>query len=494
MSNALSKSRYISAVQCAKMLWLKDHKPDVFDESYLNQAVFDAGNEVGDLAMGLFGPYTEVPYGDLGEMIRMTKQLIRKKTPIICEASFSQDGLFCSVDILKNIGKKHVELYEVKSSSHIHDIYLDDIAFQVYVLHQCGYQVDRACLVYINNGYERIGELDLSGLFRIEDLTAVAYAKQPEVEANVESFRTVLRKRKEPERDLGACCFSPYACGFFPYCSRHLPKPNVFDLAAVQLRTKLQYYRKGLISFQDLVEAGCLSSSAKLQAETELYDLNAHIETDQIAEYLKNITYPLYYLDFESFQPPVPLYDYSFPFEQIPFQYSLHYQKKKNGRLYHKEFLAYPYDDPRRAIAERLCADIPGDVCVLAYNMSFEKSRINRLAELFPDLREHLLMISSHIVDLITPFQKKWFYCKDMHGSYSIKAVLPALFPDDPELDYHHLAGVQNGAEASAMFLKMRFMDQETLEENRSYLLKYCELDTYAMVKILQKLQELTKE
>ncbi|MBR3363816.1 MAG: DUF2779 domain-containing protein, partial [Solobacterium sp.] len=350
------------------------------------------------------------------------------------------------------------------------------------------------CLVYINNGYERIGELDLSGLFRIEDLTAVAYAKQPEVEANVESFRTVLRKRKEPERDLGACCFSPYACGFFPYCSRHLPKPNVFDLAAVQLRTKLQYYRKGLISFQDLVETGCLSSSAKLQAETELYDLNAHIETDQIAEYLKNITYPLYYLDFESFQPPVPLYDYSFPFEQIPFQYSLHYQKKKNGRLYHKEFLAYPYDDPRQAIAERLCADIPGDVCVLAYNMSFEKSCINRLAELFPDLREHLLMISSHIVDLITPFQKKWFYCKDMHGSYSIKAVLPALFPDDPELDYHHLAGVQNGAEASAMFLKMRFMDQETLEENRSYLLKYCELDTYAMVKILQKLQELTKE
>ncbi|MBR3363525.1 MAG: hypothetical protein IKG53_01455, partial [Solobacterium sp.] len=161
MSNALSKSRYISAVQCAKMLWLKDHKPDVFDESYLNQAVFDAGNEVGDLAMGLFGPYTEVPYGDLGEMIRMTKQLIRKKTPIICEASFSQGGLFCSVDILKNIGRKHVELYEVKSSSHIHDIYLDDIAFQVYVLHQCGYQVDRACLVYINSGYERIGELDL---------------------------------------------------------------------------------------------------------------------------------------------------------------------------------------------------------------------------------------------------------------------------------------------------------------------------------------------
>ena len=125
--------------------------------------------------------------------------------------------------------------------------------------------------------------------------------------------------------------------------------------------------------------------------------------------------------------------------------------------------------------------------------MSYEKSRISRLAELFPDLGEHLLMIRSHIVDLITPFQKKWFYRKAMHGSYSIKAVLPALFPDDPELDYHHLAEIHNGAEASAMFQKRRLMDQDTLEESRGYLLKYCELDTYAMVKILQKLQETGK-
>ena len=493
MTDALSKSRYISAVQCVKMLWLKDHKPEVFDDAYLNQAVFDAGNEVGDLAMGLFGAYTEVPYGDLDEMVRLTEQLIRKKTAVICEASFAHDGLFCSVDILKNKGGKHVELYEVKSSSHIHDIYLDDIAFQVCVLQQCGYRVDQACLVYIDSTYERIGELDLSRLFRIADLSDLVFAKQAEVEANIETFRTVLRGRKEPECDLGTYCFSPYACGFFPYCSRHLERPNVFDLAAVQLRTKLQYYRKGLITFQDLYEADCLPSGAKLQVEMELTDQSEHIEAEKIAEYLQNITYPLYYLDFESFQPPVPIYDHSFPFEQIPFQYSLHYQKRKNGRLYHKELLAYPYADPRRAIAEQLCADIPADVCVLAYNMSFEKSRISRLAELFPDLREHLLMIRSHIVDLITPFQKKWFYRKAMHGSYSIKAVLPALFPDDPELDYRHLAEIHNGAEASAMFQKMRLMDQDTMEESRSYLLKYCELDTYAMVKILQKLQETGK-
>ena len=188
----------------------------------------------------------------------MTKQLIRKKTPIICEASFSQDGLFCSVDILKNIGKKHVELYEVKSSSHIHDIYLDDIAFQVYVLHQCGYQVDRACLVYINNGYERIGELDLSGLFRIEDLTAVAYAKQPEVEANVESFRTVLRKRKEPYRYLAARV-KPY----------HMPAVSFHTVPAIcqNRMSNCSITAKAWISFQISLKLAVLIVSAKLQAE-----------------------------------------------------------------------------------------------------------------------------------------------------------------------------------------------------------------------------------
>ena len=164
----LSKSKYCSGVQCPKMLWLKKNKPEEFDESVMNQAVLETGSEVGDLAMGLFGDYVEVPYGDLGEMIQKTKELLDAGTPIIAEASFSYEGLFCSVDILKNLGDYRVELYEVKSSTEAKPIYHQDVAYQVYVLTKLGYTVEKACLVHINNQYVRHGELDLQQLFTVK--------------------------------------------------------------------------------------------------------------------------------------------------------------------------------------------------------------------------------------------------------------------------------------------------------------------------------------
>ena len=214
------------------------------------------------------------------------------------------------------------------------------------------------------------------------------------------------------------------------------------------------------------------------------------IDREKIAQFLKGLSWPLYFLDFESFQPAVPLYDNSSPYEQIVFQYSLHYIEEPCGSLKHREYLAMPDEDPRRGVAEALCRDIPKDVCTLAYNMSFEKGRIRRLAELYPDLSDHLMNIHDHIVDLMAPFQKRHYYCRAMKGSYSIKYVLPALFPDDPELDYHNLEGVHNGTEASAAFERMGDMNPQEREACRNQLLKYCGLDTLAMVKVWQKLTE----
>jgi len=156
--------------------------------------------------------------------------------------------------------------------------------------------------------------------------------------------------------------------------------------------------------------------------------------------------------------------------------------------LKHKEFLAESGPDPRRAIAERLCEDIPMNVCVTAYNKSFECSRIKELAGYFPDLAEHLLNIESHIVDLLVPFQSGYYYNRAMGGSFSIKSVLPAIFPDDPSLDYHNLEGVHNGGEAMTVFPQIQFMPPEEQQKARHDLLKYCELDTYAMVKVWQEL------
>ena len=182
--------------------------------------------------------------------------------------------------------------------------------------------------------------------------------------------------------------------------------------------------------------------------------------------------------------------DPSKPLANPIFQYSLHYIERENGEVNHKEFLAEPGIDPRKALAESLIKDIPENVCVLAYNMGFEKSVIKNLSEQFPTLSKHLLNIRENIKDLMIPFKNRYYYSKGMKGKYSIKYVLPALFPDDPSLNYHNLEEIHNGGEAMSAFASMDKLSKEKQQELRKNLLKYCELDTYAMVKIYQKIKE----
>ena len=423
-------------------------------------------------------------------MIETTEALLAEGTPVIAEASFSYEGLFCSVDILKNFGGRRVELYEVKSSTTEKEIYFHDIAYQYYVLTQLGFDVERACLVHINNKYVRRGALDLQQLFHVADLTEQVRAMQPQVEENLDRIEDYLSREDEPSDDIGPHCFSPYDCGFWGYCTRCLPKPNVFDVAALQKEKMFACYREGVVSFADLTACGRLNAKQRQQVEHELFGCPPAIDEDAIRQFLSRLSYPLYFLDFESFQPAIPLYDESRPFEQIVFQYSLHYIEREGGALQHREFLAYPGEDPRRKLAEQLCRDIPRDVCTTAYNMTFEKGRIKELAALYPDLAEHLMNIHDHIVDLMIPFRQRDYYCRAMQGSYSIKYVLPALFPGDPSLDYHNLEGVQNGGDALAVFGRMADMAPDELALWRGRLLKYCGLDTFAMVKVWEKLNE----
>ena len=177
---------------------------------------------------------------------------------------------------------------------------------------------------------------------------------------------------------------------------------------------------------------------------------------------------------------------------QIPFQYSLHYIEKENGELKHKEFLSEAGIDPRRTLAERLVKDIPTNVCLLAYNMKFERMVIKELSEQFEDLKEDLLKIHDNIQDLMIPFKERMYYCRELEGSYSIKYVLPAMFPNNEELNYHNLPVVHNGSEAMSIFSELENYSKEEQEKIRYGLLKYCELDTLAMVRIWEELKEIT--
>ena len=272
-----------------------------------------------------------------------------------------------------------------------------------------------------------------------------------------------------------------------------MPTPSVFDLYRLSGQKKWEYYRKGVTSFAQLQAEPKLNDKQLRQIQHYLTNCPPEIDKAGIRNFLNTLSYPIYFLDFETMQQTIPQHLGTKPYQQIPFQYSLHYIEQPGGELRHKEFLAESGTDPRRAIAESLCRDIPMHTCVTAYNRGFECGRIKELAAQFPDLANHLLNISSNIQDLLTPFQAGFYYNRAMGGSFSIKSVLPALFPDDPSLDYHNLEGVHNGGEAMTIFPKIQDMPPEEAAEARKNLLAYCKLDTYAMVKVWEKLCEAAK-
>ena len=494
-----SKSKYCLIWQCPKLLWLTKFKPELKPEDQALQVRFDTGNDIGDLAMGLFGDYKEVaalkPDGsqDHGEMIRLTEEYMEKGVENICEASFSYKGLYCAVDVLRKTSGGYA-IYEVKSSTDVKPVYCADIAYQKYVLEHCGINVTGTYLVCIDNSYVCGEELDIHKLFQIIDVSSEVKDEMQNVEPLIKKAEQVYAMKTEPDIDIGGHCFKPYECAFRCHCEEKLPHPNVFDLYRINYDKALELYRQGKADFKTLLHDGSITNPKHLrQMLYAVSDQPDDIDKCNIKYFLSTLTYPLYFLDFETMQLAVPQFPGTKPYQQIPFQYSLHYIEREGGPLLHKEFLAESDKDPRRAIAERLCEDIPKDVCVTAYNKTFECGRINELAETFPDLAEHLLNIKDNIVDLIVPFRSGWYYNRAMGGNFSIKTVLPALFPNDPELDYHALEGVHNGTEAMTIFPQIQFMPPEEQETTRYNLLKYCELDTLAMVKLWEKLKEVTK-
>ncbi len=489
----LSKSRYTTGITCKKKLWLTCYKPEEKEES--NDAILANGTKVGELARGLFGNYELVEYDtNYKNMISKTSELLTNKPNIICEASFSYDGNFCSVDILKN-DIDGVEIYEVKSSTEINVINMDDVTYQTWVLKKLGLNVKNSYLVHINNDYVKDGEFDIKKFFKIENVTSDLDISS--VDDVVKELKEIINKKEEPKIDLSIGCNKLNGCPFFKYCTKKLPTPNVFDIGwNLRFKNKLDMYYRNHITYEDVLKNEVITNQKALeQIKVCVNNSKPIINKEKIKDFLDKITYPLYFLDFESYQEAVPRIDGTRPYQQICFQYSLHYYLEKNKELFHREYLSDDYNgDSMYGLCKKLVEDIPIDSCVIVYNKSFEQPRLREMARLYPEFREHLLNIHDNIVDLAEPFSNQDYYVKEMMGSYSIKAVLPALFPDDPECDYHNLEDVHKGDEASAAYLSLSELSKEEQKRLRYNMLKYCEKDTYATVKLYEKLREAVKQ
>ena len=488
----LTKSLYTRGIQCPKSLWLKKYKPDVLtqpDESA--QTLFETGNIVGDLACKLFPDGKKVPFSrNCDDMTAITRKWLYDGVENIYEATFSFLGILVMVDIL-HVDKDGISIYEVKSSSSVKEIYLHDIAIQYYVLKHIGFNIKKAGLIHLNSSYVRGDELDINELFSIVDVTKDVELMEEEIPYILEDFEKYLSDSvNEPDIDIGEQCKDAYECDAKEYCwkvQREIPDYSIFDIFNLGSKKQVELYEQGIIDIDDIPDD--FGMTVKQREAVQIYrSKETHIDKEAIKKFVDTLTYPIYHLDFETFQQAIPEYKGISPFMQIPFQYSLHIEHA-DGTLEHREFLAQDGVDPRVQLAQKLCEDIPRDVTVLAYNMGFEKSVIKRLASNYKELREHLLHVYDNIKDLMNPFQKKHYITPSMNGRYSIKYVLPALVPEMQQA-YKELDGVQNGNQAMNAFANMSKLTMIEKEIARNSLLEYCKLDTLAMVKILNKLKE----
>ncbi|MGB5892816.1 MAG: DUF2779 domain-containing protein [Ignavibacteriaceae bacterium] len=375
-------------------------------------------------------------------------------------------------------------LYEVKSSTSISETYLNDAALQYYVISNSGIEINDFSIIHINNQYIREGELDINELFTIESVVDSILPLQNFVEENVERLKKVISKREMTDIDIDEHCHNPYTCSFFNYCRGHIPNDSIFDFSGMHLKKKYELYRDGIIKLDDVPDDYSLNKNNGIQLD--VYKSGEPlIDIDAIKNFLSDLNYPLFFMDFETFQPAVPLYDNSKPYQQISFQYSIHLKDKKGGELKHFEFLAEPGEDPRIKFIEGLLNDAKGKGDIVVYNKSFEITRLKEIARDFPQYADKIEKLILRIRDLMIPFQKKYYYAPEMKGSYSIKAVLPSLVP---ELSYDELE-INEGGLASITYESLQTeTDMMIIAETREQLLEYCKLDTLAMVKIMDKL------
>jgi len=481
----LSKSQYIKALQCHKALWLAKHRPELVPPAdKARQHLYDSGHEVGELARGLFpgGVEIECERGDFEAMIANTAAAIAAGATVIYEAAFRAHGVFVMADILVRDGARW-NLYEVKASTRVKPYHEHDAAIQWFVIGN-HLPLGRAHIVHVDTGYELRGALEIDRLLAIADISDRVRDLQGGIADRLESIAAML-DAAEPDIPIGPQCNDPYACDLKDYCWRQVPRPSVFDLYRLGADKKFALYREGRVTYADLADVE-LNAVQTLQVRSGLGG-EPRIEPDRIREFLAGAEFPINFLDFETLSSAVPKYDGQRPYAALPFQYSLH-RLHADGEIEHREFLADERADPRPGLVAQLVRDVTPGGSIVAFNKSFEQRVIRQLAAGFAEHAEILRRMNDRFIDLLDPFRQLMYYHPDFNGSFSIKSVLPAMFPGDPTLDYEAL-DIHAGDMAMLAYQSLAAIEDPAERRRvRDSLRDYCRLDTWAMVAIWRKL------
>jgi hypothetical protein len=502
----LTKSRYMSGMQCLRLLWHASKKllPDV---SIADQHRFDQGHEFETYVYKLFpkGLNLADKALDFKASLEKTKKAIEDRKTIF-EASVMQGEYFIRADILEPVEmseesesnesdvtseiKGKWNLYEIKSTTKVKEQHIPDLAFQKFVLEKKGMKINKCFLIFLNKEYVKEGEIDASKLIKKEEVTErVGLIDQEEIKERCQEYQKIISQDKIPPIIISKNCNKPYICHLKKFCWATLPKGNVLELTDWRKYWKL--YDDGIIEMKDVPEDLELNAKDRNIKEATIKN-EVVILKEPVIHFLKTLVYPLYHFDFETFDTAVPIYNESRPYQKMPFQYSLHIEHE-DGKLEHFEYLAQGDEDPRPKLLEQLKGEIEkeGPGSVIVFNKSFETSVLTKLAENFPEHKEWIDKVLGRIIDLAVPFQNFHYYNPCQKGSYSIKKVLPAITDNS----YSEME-IDNGGDASALYFYSHIkktLDEDKRKEIRANLIKYCGLDTEAMVWIIKELKKLVE-
>lgn len=483
----LSKSTFMRSAQCLKSLYL--HKNQIYLKDKVSpeqQALFQRGGQVGKLARELFpgGVLIHSNFKDNNFLVTETERQIKSGAKIIYEATFEFNRVRSSIDILVEIDGKW-NAFEVKSSAKITPTYILDAALQYWVITHAGLPLKDISIINMNTDYVRQGKIDVQQLFLKTSIKTDVIKKQEYVQQKVDEALSALSKTVAPAISIGEQCFSPYKCDFRSFCWKDVPRDSVFEITGLSKAEQFELYHKGIVKI-DQVPKDVLQMRPAVQVQASK-DNKPKLEIGSLKKFLSDLSFPLYFTDFETVMPAIPEYQNTKPFQALPFQFSLHKLKDKSDAVEHFSFLAYPGIDERRSFATDFLKHTEGEGSILAFNASFERGVLNSLIKNFPELEEQLRNRISRIIDISIVFEKKWFYLPNMKGSNSIKNILPAVAP---ELTYKEMSIAHGGVAMSAFESLKGETDIFKIEETRQALLEYCKMDTFAMVKIYEVLEK----
>jgi hypothetical protein len=494
----ITKTDYLEYTFCRKNLWLKKHKPEIFKDLELSdfeKKIIEEGNIADVEARNLF------PDGILVDSqgryaITDTNKYLKNKERVIFQATFFEDDFYIRADILVyNLKLDAYELYEVKASNDIKrkapNNYINDLAFQKNVIEKSGIKIFKSGVIHLNKNYRKKGKIDHNKLFVIADISDEVKEAQEKVKNEMEDIKRYLSMPEEKECQ---CLYRGRSnhCTSFSYSNPEVPDYSVHDINRIGSNKKLLYdlMDRRIFKLEDIDRPDMLTGAKKAQYDAYM-SKKAIVDKDEIAEILSKLKFPLQFFDYEGFISAIPVFDDFGPYEQVPFQYSLHIMQE-GGSIDHKEFIiSETKSDLTQSLVKQMIKDIDSSKSTIVWHMDYEKNRNKKLAKLHPEYKNFLEEMNDNIFDLKTIFSKNYYVDHRFKGSASIKNVLPVLIP---ELSYETL-NIRKGDQASERWEKMIHQDtsKEEKEKIRNDLLEYCQLDTWAMVKIYNYLIKIIK-